>query len=265
MQIEVKGINLAVEMWGWGTPVLFIHGYPLNRHIWKPQLRGLADDARLIAVDLCGHGDSQSVPGTYSMDSLAEDCRDLLDALEVTEPLVLCGLSMGGYVAFAFYRKYPERVAGMILAATRAGADSPEGKLNRDKAADLARQGGPGAIAESMLPRMLSPKTYNERPELARTVWEIMVSTSLDGILGDLAGMKHRSDSTPILARIDKPALILYGSDDQLIPLNDAITMRAGIRGAQLVVLPDAGHLLNLEQPEAFNEAVRKFLKENFS
>jgi len=265
MQIEVKGINLAVEMWGWGTPILFIHGYPLNRRIWKHQLSGLADDARLIAIDLCGHGDSESVPGTYSMDSLAEDCRDVLNALEVTEPVVLCGLSMGGYVAFAFYRKYPECVAGMVLAATRSGADTPENKLNREKAAELARQGGPGAIAESMLPKMLSPKTYNDHPELAKTVWEIMVSTSLDGILGDLAGMKNRPDSTPTLAKIDKPTLILYGSDDQLISLNDVITMRAGIRGALLAVLPDAGHLLNMEQPEAFNEAVRNFLKENYS
>jgi pimeloyl-ACP methyl ester carboxylesterase len=196
------------------------------------------------------------------MDQLAEDCREVLDALVVSEPVVLCGLSMGGYVAFAFYRRYPERVAGLTLAATRAGEDSPEGKTNRDKAADLARQGGPGAISESMLPKMLSPTTYNRNPQLVQRVWEIMESTSLAGILGDLMGMRARSDSTPILPKIDKPTLILQGSDDQLIPLSDAVSMRTAIPKAQLRVLPDAGHLLNLEQPDLTNQVLRAFLKE---
>jgi pimeloyl-ACP methyl ester carboxylesterase len=124
------------------------------------------------------------------MDMLADDCQALLEALGVTVPVVLCGLSMGGYVTFAFYRKYPEKVAGLILAATRAGEDSPEGKANRDKASEQARQGGPNAIAKSMLPKMLSPKSYVERPELVQRVIEIMQATSLNGILGDLAGMK---------------------------------------------------------------------------
>ncbi len=209
MNVPVNDVVLAVEDRGSGRPLLFIHGYPLSRRLWEPQIEGLADVAHIIAPDLRGHGDSQSTPGPYSMDLLAEDCHALLEAMSVNDPVVLCGLSMGGYVTFAFYRKYPERVAGLILAATRAGEDSPEGKANRDKAADLARQGGPGAIAESMLPKMLAPKTYNERPELVQSVREMMRSTSLEGILGDLMGMKSRPDSTPTLVQIDKRTLIL--------------------------------------------------------
>jgi pimeloyl-ACP methyl ester carboxylesterase len=242
-----------------GIPLFFIHGYPLNRHIWDPQLESLADTARLIAPDLRGHGDSDVTSGPYSMDMLADDCLALLEALGITGPAVLCGLSMGGYVSFAFYRKYPERVAGLILAATRSGEDSPEGKANRDKAADLARQGGPGAIVESMLPKMLSPKSYAERSGLVDSVREIMLSSSLDGILGDLMGMKSRPDSTPALNLIDKPTLILHGNDDQLIPTSEAIAMHAAIPGARLQLLPDAGHLLNIEQPLLFNKAVREF------
>jgi len=262
MQIQVNDVVLTVEDRGAGRPLLFIHGYPLSRRLWEPQLEGLADVAYLIAPDLRGHGDSGSTSGPYSMDLLAEDCHALLDVMGVKEPVVLCGLSMGGYITFAFYRKYPERVAGLILAATRAGEDSPEGKANRDKAANLARQGGPGAIAESMLPKMLAPKTYNERPELVQSVWEMMHSTSLEGILGDLMGMKSRPDSTPTLKQIDKHTLILHGSDDQLISLRDAVSMRAATSGAQLRVILDAGHLVNLEQPEQFNLAIRGFLKE---
>jgi pimeloyl-ACP methyl ester carboxylesterase len=262
MRVQIGGINLALEDRGVGIPLLFIHGYPLSRRIWDLQLEGLADAARLIAPDLRGHGDSDAAPGPYSMDLLADDCQALLEALGITVPVVLCGLSMGGYIAFAFNRKFPERVAGLILTATRPGEDSPEGKVNRDKAADLARRSGPSAIAESMLPKMLSPKSYVEKPELVHSVSEIMQGTSLDGIIGDLMGMKMRSDSTPTLRKIEKLTLILHGSDDQLIPPSEAIAMRGAIPEARLNLLPDAGHLLNMEQPQLFNSAVREFIRE---
>lgn len=262
MSVKINGINIAVADRGVGFPLLFIHGYPLNRRIWEPQLDALAGMARLIAPDLRGHGESDAVVGPYSMDLLADDCHAILEATGVAGPVVLCGLSMGGYVAFAFHRKYPERVAGLILAATRSGEDSPEGKANRDKAADLARRSGPSAITESMLPKMLSPKTYVQRPELVQRVGEIMQQTSLEGILGDLMGMKSRQDSTPTLSLVEKPTLILHGSDDQLIPPGEAVAMQKAISGARLQLLPDAGHLLNMEQPQQFNQAVREFLQE---
>ena len=260
MRIKIRDITMEHEDLGTRTPLLFIHGYPLNRHLWDEQVSELSDIARVLAPDLRGHGGSDAVPGSYSMDLHAEDCQAFLDALRVAQPVVLCGLSMGGYVAFAFYRKYPERVAGLLLAATRAGADSPEGKANRDKAMALAKEKGVSAVVESMLPKMLSPKTYQARPELVARVKAMMESTSPDGVLGDLAGLRDRPDSTPTLATIDRPTLILHGADDQLIPVSEAEAMHAGIKGSQLKILPDAGHLLNMEQPEAFNEAMRKFV-----
>jgi len=192
------------------------------------------------------------------MSVLADDCRGFLDALGITRPVVVGGLSMGGYVVFEFYRKYPQRVAGLILVATRAGADSPEAKANRDKAAATATEKGVGPIVETMLPKMLSPKSLQTQPELVARVRKMMASTSLAATVGDLTAMRDRADSTAMLAQIDKPTLILHGADDQLIPPAEAQAAGAAIPGAWLEILPDAGHLLNLEQPEAFNEAVRR-------
>lgn len=261
MHIEANGVTLAYSQAGNGRPLLLVHGYPLSREIFEAQVAGLAGPARVITVDLRGHGDSQAVPGPYSVDLLADDLNALLDALGVNQPVVLGGLSMGGYVVFAFYRKYAHRVAGLILTATRAGADSPEGKAGRDQAIATAQETGVAAIAAAMLPKMLAPATYQQRPELVRQVERILGRTSLDGVLGDLAALRDRPDSTPTLARIDRPTLILPGADDQIIPLSEAEGMRAGIRDAQMIVIPQAGHLTSLENPTAFNQAVSAFLE----
>jgi len=266
MRIQTNNFSMAFEARGEGLPILFIHGYPLNSRMWEPQLAELSRVAQVIAPDLRGHGQSEPSPGhwslpePYTMDSLAADCVALLDALHITRPVVVCGLSMGGYVSFAIWRQYPERVAALILAATRASADSPEGQAKREAAIELARQGGPKAIAESMLPLMLSPKTYATQPELVARVMSIMLETSVNGIIGALMGMKIRPDSTPILTSINVPTLILHGADDQIIPLDENQALRDAIDGARLEIIPEAGHLLNLEQPERFNTALRDFL-----
>jgi pimeloyl-ACP methyl ester carboxylesterase len=142
MEIQVNGYRMNYRQSGNGLPVLLIHGYPLNSRLWKPQLEGLADVAHLIAPDLRGHGDSESVPGPYSMDLLADDCAALLEALDISTPVIVNGLSMGGYIAMAFARRYPERLAGLVLTATRSGADSEAGKTARDQAAKQAREAG---------------------------------------------------------------------------------------------------------------------------
>jgi pimeloyl-ACP methyl ester carboxylesterase len=260
MQSLVNNFEMAYEVRGQGLPLLLVHGFPLNKELWEPQLTALQDVARLIAPDLRGHGASEPVPGEYSMDLLAGDCHALLENLGIEEPAVVCGLSMGGYIALAYYRRYPERLAGLILAATRAGPDSPEAKANRDKMAARAEEKGAGAIAEDMLPKMLSPETYTGNPELVARVRQIMAGTSVPGIRGALLGMKARPDATPLLAGIDVPTLVLHGEDDQLIPVEEAQAMHAAIPDSRLEVLPGAGHLLNLERPDAFNRAVRRFL-----
>jgi len=261
MKIQMYGWSISYDTAGEGVPLLFIHGYPLSRKIWEPQASGLAAYARVILPDLRGHGDSDATPGPYSMDLLAEDCASLLNNLGITQPVVVCGLSMGGYIALAFYRKFAERISGLILTATRAGADSPEGKANRDKAIALAKSSGAGAIADSMLPKMFAPSTYADQPNLVEHVRGMMAGTSVEGIVGALQAMKDRPDSTPLLPTITKPVLIIHGSDDQLIPLSEAQMMQKTIVGAELVIIERAGHLLNMEQPGAFNQAIRQFIR----
>ena len=244
------------------APVLWIHGYPLSSRLWDLQVGGLADIARQITPDLRGHGGSEPTAPPYSMEMFAEDCVRLLDHLGIRGPVVVGGLSMGGYVALELCRRHPARVAGLILAATRAGADSDAAKAGRDQAAALARKEGAGAIAEAMLPKMLAPGTYAEQPDLVEFVREMMQETSVDGIVGAQTAMRDRPDSTQDLPGFDVPTLVIHGEEDQLIPVAEARAMAEALPEAELVIVPGAGHLLNLEQPEIFDEAVRGFLEQ---
>src|SRR4030066_1037933 len=147
MKIQIDTGFLEYNIIGTGIPLLFVHGYPLSRKIWEPQMDGLSDQATMIAFDLRGHGGSFPFAGPYSMDLLADDCKRVLDGSRVKSPVVVCGLSMGGYVAMALYRKYPDLIKGMILTSTRSGSDSPETKANRDASVKSARENGAGFIA----------------------------------------------------------------------------------------------------------------------
>ena len=260
MRIKLQDTSLFVEDLGSGVPLLLIHGFPLNREMWRPQIETLSATARVIALDLRGHGQSPSTEGPYSMDLLADDCAGVLEVLKVDHPVVVCGLSMGGYVSYAFYRRHSEKVAGLILAATRAGADSEEAKINRDKAAQLTEENGTQSVIDNMLPIIMAPKTYLERPELVTRVGNIMSQTSTSSMVSALLGMKSRPDSTPTLGQINVPTLIIHGADDQIIPLSDSEAMHTAIPDSQLEVIPDAGHLPNLEQAQLFNRAVESFL-----
>ncbi len=261
MLIQLPEFRIAVEDVGEGIPLLLIHGYPLGRWLWAPQVAGLSDMVRVIAPDLRGHGDSDALPGPYSMGLLADDLNALLGMLEINQPVVVCGLSMGGYVAFSFWRKYPNRVRALVLAATRAAADSDVARVGRDQAMQTASLQGVAAVASSMAPRLFAPATLQTRPDLVEKVQVLMEGTSLQGVLGDLQGMKERIDSTPDLPRIQVPTLVIYGAEDGIIPRPEVEAMAAGIPGARLAVIEGAGHLPNLEQPEVFNREVRNFLQ----
>jgi len=241
--------------------LLLIHGFPLNSSMWSPQLDDLANFVRVIAPDLRGHGQSDPIAGQYSVELLADDCADLLAHLNVATPFVVCGLSMGGYIALEFFRRYHEYVAGLILTATRAGADTDEGKANRDKMAEMAKQKGVTAVVDAMLPKMLSPENYAHDPELVAFARHMMEMTSLEGVIGALAAMRDRPDSMPDLPDIDVPVLVIHGADDQLIPVTEAEAMAETVPDGRLVIIPNAGHLPNLEQPDAFNDAVIDFLE----
>lgn len=260
MRTTLHSRQVAYEETGNGRPLLLIHGYPLNRMMWESQLHDLADVAHVIAPDLWGFGESESVADT-TIGTYAEELHDLADALAATEPAVVCGLSMGGYVAFEYFRRYKNRVAALILANTKAGPDSAEGKAGRDKSAAVAREQGAAAIAESMLPKMLSPKTYASNPELVQQVRRMMESASVPGIVAALMAMKGRPDSTATLAEIKLPTLVLGGADDQLFPQSEFEGIAKGLPNSKLEILQDAGHVSNIEQPEAFNRSAREFLR----
>lgn len=260
MKVEIQDTQLSVEERGSGQPLLLIHGFPLNREMWRPQIEFLSSSAKIIAPDLRGHGQSPPTPGPYSMDLLADDCAAILNSIGVNKPAIVCGLSMGGYVAFALYRRHPSLIRGMILAATRAGADSPEAQENRAKAAASVQENGIQDVVKGMLPKLMASQTYTDRPELVNQVKSIMDQTSSQGMVAALNGMQARPDSTPTLGEIKVPVLILHGADDQIIPPSESELMHSRIKGSQMEVIANAGHLPNLEQPKEFNQSVIRFL-----
>jgi 3-oxoadipate enol-lactonase len=258
-RVTVNGVSLAVEVRGEGPAVLFIHGYPHDRNLWSHQVEKL-EGCRRIAPDLRGMGQSDAPDLGYSMATYAADLAALLDALGVDE-VVLCGLSMGGYIAFEFLRRWRPRVRGLVLLDTRAEADSAEGRRARDTAAATAREGGAQAIAESLLLAMLSPETRTSSPELVETVRAMMAATPVAGIVGALAAMRDRPDSTPLLATLaGLPTLVMVGEADSLTPPDRARAIAQGIPGARLVTVAGAGHLPPLERPVQTTEALQEFL-----
>jgi 3-oxoadipate enol-lactonase len=256
---NINGIEIAYTDEGSGTPLVFIHGYPLNRTMWDSQVKGLSSKARVIAIDLRGHGQSQAPIWITTVDTYADDLRGLLDHLSI-DNAVICGFSMGGYVAFAFMRNYGDRVRGLILADTRPQADSPEGKAARFQSALTAQQRGAGAIAEAMIARLVSQKSLDERPELVQQLRSIMESMPVQGIAGDLMAMAERPDCVEMLPSIAVPTLIVVGEMDALTPAADSQLMAERIPGARLEVIRGAAHVANMEEPEAFNRVVADFV-----
>ena len=247
---------------GSGWPVVLLHAFPLSAEMWRPQLDSIPKGFRYIAPDLGGFGGSSPVPGTPTMDRYAEDVTTLLDHLEI-ERATIGGLSMGGYVTFALYRKAPERFLGVVLAKTRPQADTPEGREGRQKMRQLVEDRGVGAVADQMMPKLLGETSREHRAGLDRRVRALIEANSAAGVGAAIDAMMQRPDSTPDLPRIGRPTLILAGDEDTLIPRADAETMNASIPRSRLVVLDRAGHLSNLEVPDEFSAALADFLTSN--
>jgi 3-oxoadipate enol-lactonase len=258
-RIAVNGVNLAVDVRGQGPAILFVHGFPLDHTIWEHQLGHLEGWMR-IAPDLRGMGQSDAPDLGYSMATYAEDLLALLDSLGV-DRVVLCGLSMGGYVIFEMLRRARARVRAVILMDTRAEADSADTRKARDASAVQAREGGSVAIAAAMLSRMLAESAPAEQPALVDRVRRMMEATPVAGILGAISALRDRPDSTPLLpALADLPSLIVVGQEDRLTPPTLSQAMADRIPGSRIVVVPGAGHLTPMEKPEAATAAVADFL-----
>jgi len=254
------GISLGYEDAGHGNAVILLHAFPLSRAMWSAQVNALQSEYRVITPDLRGFGDTDRFTDAPSIETMADDVAALLDAINLREPIILGGLSMGGYVSLAFARKYPHRLRALILADTRAEADSPEARHNRSASIELVKNQGPAALVEQMLPKLLGERTTKEKPEVLAQVRSIAASQSRPSIIGGLEALRDRPDATAGLGKIRLPTLVLVGSEDSLTPPSVADALAARIAGARKVIISGAGHLANLEQPQLFNHALRSFL-----
>lgn len=245
---------------GAGTPVLLVHAFPLRAQMWEPQMESLGDRWRFIAPDLMGFGSSDAPDdaSAYSVDAFADDLKGLLDELGI-DRVVLAGLSLGGYIALAFLRKHRTAVSALVLADTRAEADAPENIEKRTNQQGIVREQGPGALTDGLVGALLGEPTREKKPDVVANVRSLMENPAA-GYIGALEAMKGRPDSTPDLTAIDVPTLIVVGENDALTPPELSRKMHEHIGGSRLVVIPEAGHLSNLEAPEAFNGALAEFL-----
>ncbi len=252
---------LAYDDYGPGPVVVLLHGFPLNRKIWSAQETSVGSMYRVIAPDLRGHGESAVPEGVYTMDTMADDVIELLDVLQMTGPVVLGGLSMGGYVALSLMARYPQRFRALMLIDTRATADTPEAARTREELArTVETTRSTKHVVDAMLPKLFSDETRMKRADLIPPVKAAMERNPPRGIAGALRGMAQRPDRTGLLASITVPTLVLVGAHDAITSVEESRTMAAALPNAQFVVIPGAGHLAPLENSEAANAAILGFL-----
>ena len=256
---RIHGIEMAYDEVGSGSPVVLLHGYPFNRSMWHEQAEALKSTCRIITPDLRGHGDTTVTNDTVTMEEMARDVVALLDELGI-ERVSLAGLSMGGYVTLALYRRFPLRVRALILADTRPQADTAEARDTREDQARKILDKGMQSIADDFLKKVLTPATLSEKPDAVARVREMILKTDPHGAAAALRGMAVRHDQTEFLEAIFVPTLILVGREDQLTPPEDAELMHREIRGSRLEIIEGAAHLSNIERPAEFTRAVNSFL-----
>ena len=257
----MRGTEIAFTESGKGRPVVFLHGYPFDKSMWSGQIEALAAAGfRAIAPDLRGLGETKSSGEVASMDDMARDTAALLDHLGV-EQAVICGLSMGGYVAFEFVQLFPARVVGLVLAGTRAPADNEQEKAGREQQAQTMLHAGMVPISIATLPKLLASRTRAEKPDVVKRVRAMITKSDPKGAAAAQRGMAVRRDYSEDLAKINAPTLIIVGREDSIRPVADAEFMQRGIRNSRLEIIEDAAHMTNMEQPEIFNKALSSFLR----
>ncbi len=248
-RLTVGGVELNVVVRGTGLPLLLAHAFPLDHSMWSAQIERFGSQAQVIAPDLRGFGSSGVTVGTVSMEQMADDLAAILDQLGVVEPVVLAGLSMGGYVAWQFARKYPERLRALVLANTRATADTPEARQGRMNLVEQVLSAGPAVVADAMLPRLFTSESFQRVPGAVEFVRERILLSSPEGIAAALRGLAARPDMSDLLGRLRVPTLAIAGSDDVITPADEMRKMAAAIPQSELVVLNGVGHLTAVEAP----------------
>ncbi len=243
-----------------GIPVLFVHGFPFNLETWEPQMRALPNHFRAIAYDVRGHGQSDVGDGQYSIEFFVDDLIALLDHL-VIEKTVLCGLSMGGYIALRAVERHPERFNGLVLCDTKSEPDSNEGKVKRAASLKAVKTNGVEQFADGFVKNVFAESTFRDNPTIAEKVKSIIKANSPIGIGGTLLALASRTDTSSMLTKLIVPTLILCGEHDALTTPKDAEFLHNRINGSSMYIVPHAAHLSNLENPTFFNEKLISFLK----
>jgi pimeloyl-ACP methyl ester carboxylesterase len=250
---KLKQISYKDE--GQGTTLVFIHAFPTDQRLWLPQQQVLKNYFRIITLDLWGFGQSEAVDGqAITMQDYADEVKQLLDNLHIQQAII-AGESMGGYIALAFLEKYPQQVAGLILSDTQTIADSEETKANRETSAQEILAHGATAFLQNFIGKALSADAAQSTKDFLQ---DIVTSQSVTAIASALRGMALRQDTSKVLAETEVPILILTGEQDGIISVEQSKTMQKLAKRSELIVLSHAGHLANLEQPQAWNDAVIK-------
>ena len=250
---------LNVVTAGRGVPVVLVHAFPLSHVMWQDQAAALSQFSCVIAPDMPGFGGSNR-QGKPSIPDMVREVASALDQQGVKEPVFIAGLSMGGYIVFEFFRQFPKRVRGLGFFSTRAAADTPEAKENRFKTADKVLVEGLGAFSKAILPKLLGKTTLISHPNTAKRVTDMILANKKEGVADALHAMAGRCDSSDLLGSIRVPTLIVAGGEDTFIPVAESEAMADRIPEAEFHVIKQAGHLVNLEQPDEFTRILDRFI-----
>jgi 3-oxoadipate enol-lactonase len=258
--VRVNDLEMAVVEEGSGLPLLLVHGFPLDHTMWKYQIDAFSQHCRVIAPDLRGFGRTPVGDARSTMEQMADDLHALLDALGVQEPVLFCGLSMGGYVGWQFARKYESRLKALVACDTRVIADSAEQAASRRELAERVLREGPAPVAESMIPKLFSSETQSRRPDLVQATREVILRTSPEGVAAALRGLAERPDMTEFVTKLEVSALVIVGEHDAISSSEEMEGIAESMPNAAWVVVPNAGHLSPLENPEVFNQALAQYI-----
>lgn len=260
--VTVRDFSMAIEKQGQGDPALvFVHGFPLDHSMWKYQLEEFSADHLCVAPDLHGFGKSSRAFSKLTMEHMADDLEAMLEPAGILGKFVLVALSMGGYVALEFARKYADSLAGLILCDTRAGADTPAAAAGRQEMAERVEKEGVLPVVEAMFPKLIEQQWKKNNPSDAEHLWHMMMSSHPETVAAALRGMAERTDHTATLAQINVPTLVIVGDNDAITPPAESQAMAGALPQAELVEIAGAGHMAPLEKPADVNKAMRAFLQ----
>jgi len=260
-KILVEGNEVSYFDEGQGKiAIVFIHGFPFDKSMWELQLITLRDQFRVIAYDVRGHGNTLANANEFSIPQFTDDLFAFLSQLEI-EKSIICGLSMGGYIALHAVELYPDKIKGLVLSDTQCDADTEEARGKRMKAIELIRNDGLEQYTSDSVKNLFAPSSLENQKDKVDFIRNTILKTPPDNICKTLMALANRKEKCSVLEKIKMPVLILVGEEDKVTPLTAAKKMNNLIKGATLHIIKKAGHLSNLENPEEFNGHLKTFLK----